>query len=365
MIYPPLIQAAGGFAGPGSITLSDSSGDAILASESGSFVVEGSFTPANGEPLDPATIVHIYIFDGSSSDNTDASRGVAAVDVDTGAFTAAVTDSPVGSSTLVLSFVLDESMTTTVGSEGGRRRGLRSTRGAGRDEARRLFAASGSRSVFTAPVANPNSCDNALAITLEWFDGDSDIDLWVTEPGGGPAVGFSNKQGVRCLCINSTVGFLRSAPTCVRGGTTLRHCVYAHNDNAGLGLARIEGIVGSSLSTHHLKSHIRPPCFCVFGYHCGVACMCLLHSALLDGDSLRILSRRRCCLVFQDVGFLDFDNTSGFGPENYVLNAALTPESEVYGTYSFRVHGWNTRDKDVSFKVVVRKEGQASDSTHT
>lgn len=200
---PPLNQAAGGFAGPGSVTFSDSSEDSILASEAGSFSVEGSFAPADGGALDPSTVLYLYIFDETSSDNSGASRGVAAVDPDTGAFTTAVTDAPVGSSTLVLSFVLGGALpTTTSGSSSGSRRGLRSGKGGGasRNEARRLFSVSGLRSVFTAPVVNPNSCDNALAITLEWFDGDSDVDLWVNEP-GGQDVGFSSPLGVSVVFL--------------------------------------------------------------------------------------------------------------------------------------------------------------------
>lgn len=224
MDLPAEPQAAGGFAGPGSVTFSDSSEDStlasehgsfsvdsgssedsIIASEAGSFSVDGSFAPADGGPLDPSTVLHLYIFDETSSDNSGASRGVAAVDPDTGAFTTAVTDAPVGSSTLVLSFVLGgDATTTTTTTSGVLRRGLRrSGKGGGvsRNEARRLFAVSGSRSVFTAPVVNPNSCDNTLAITLEWLDGDSDVDLWVNEPGGND-VGFSSPLGVSVWCIS-------------------------------------------------------------------------------------------------------------------------------------------------------------------
>lgn len=193
-----MIQAAAGFAGPGSVTFSDSSEESILASEAGSFTVDGSFALEDGGALDPSTVLYLYMFDGTSSDNSDASRGVAAVDSNTGAFTAAVTDAPVGTSTLVLSFVLDEALsTTTMSGDSSSRRGLRSSSGGGAShhDARHLFTVSGSRSVFTAPVVNPNSCDNALAITLEWFDGDSDVDLWVAEP-GGQDVGYYNQQGV-------------------------------------------------------------------------------------------------------------------------------------------------------------------------
>lgn len=172
-------QAAGGFAGPGAVAFSDSSPEPILASEADSFVVEGVFARADGEPLEPATILYLYILQGTSSGSAAAaSRGIAAVDPATGAFTAAVTDAPAGDSTLVMSFVL-------------------SLDGGGGD-GRRLAEAAGTGSVYTVPVVNPTDCANALAITLEWDDGASDIDLWVLEP-GGQDVGWTNLNGVRFL----------------------------------------------------------------------------------------------------------------------------------------------------------------------
>lgn len=178
-----LPQAAGGFAGPGNVTFSDSSPEPILASEADSFVVEGVFETADGEPLDPSTILYLYIFqDTSSGSAAQASRGTAAVDPATGAFTAAVTDAPAGSSTLVLSFVLGE--------DGG-------------GDGRRLARSRGRRSVHTAAVENETECPNALGITLTWDNGDSDLDLWVLEP-GGQHVGWTNLNGVRFLqqCFN-------------------------------------------------------------------------------------------------------------------------------------------------------------------
>lgn len=169
-------QAAGGFAGPGTVAFSDSSPEPILISEADSFVVEGVFARADGEPLDPATILYLYIFDETSS--VSPSRGTVAVDPVTGAFTAAVTDAPAGDSTLVMSFVLSQDDDLTFG--------------------RRLVQASGTGSVHTVPVVNPTLCTNALAITLQWADSDSDVDLWVLEP-GGQDVGFSNLNGVRFL----------------------------------------------------------------------------------------------------------------------------------------------------------------------
>lgn len=69
--------------------------------------------------------------------------------------------------------------------------------------------------------------------------------------------------------------------------------------------------------------------------------------------------------VLQDFGFLDFDNTVGFGPENYVLTNDLAYDEALFGTYTFRLHGYHVEDEDgdpktVNYKVVVRKEGEVS-----
>eukprot|EP00752_Nemacystus_decipiens_P018611 g16686.t1 len=235
-----LEDAAGGFAGPGAVDFSDSSPEPFLASEADSFVVDGVFSRADGEPLDPATVVYLYIFqDTSSGSAAEASRGTAAVDPTTGAFTAAVTDAPAGDSTLVMSFVLSHD-------------------GGGGDGGRRLAVATGTGSVYTVSVVNPTECANALAVTLEWDDGASDLDLWVLEPPGGQDVGWTNLNG--------------------------------------------------------------------------------------------------------EFGFLDFDNTVGFGPENYVLTKDLAYAEALFGTYTFRLHGFTVLDaagdpKTVNYKIVVRKEG--------
>lgn len=60
----------------------------------------------------------------------------------------------------------------------------------------------------------------------------------------------------------------------------------------------------------------------------------------------------------QGVGFLDFDNTAGFGPENYVLNADLTPDSEVYGEYRVLVVGFNTNEKTIPFTLTALVDGE-------
>lgn len=42
----------------------------------------------------------------------------------------------------------------------------------------------GADSLFPFEVVN-NGCSNPLKITLQWSTDDSDLDLYVTEPGGG------------------------------------------------------------------------------------------------------------------------------------------------------------------------------------
>lgn len=69
--------------------------------------------------------------------------------------------------------------------------------------------------------------------------------------------------------------------------------------------------------------------------------------------------------VLQDFGFLDFDNTVGFGPENYVLTKNLAYDEALFGTYTLRLHGYSVLDeedepKTVNYRVAVRKEGEVS-----
>lgn len=209
------IQAVGGFAGPGTVTFSDTSPEPVVASEADSFVVEGVFARADGEPLEPSTILYLYIFQGTSSGSAaEALRGTAAVDPTTGAFTAAVTDAPAGDSTLVMSFVL--------GLDGG-----------SGEDGRRLVEAAGTGSVYTVPVVNPTDCANALAITLEWTDGASDIDLWVLEP-GGQDVGWTNLSGVGPLLWRFFLSRLLFTPA-VGGHHTLsraEECIWMETSHA-------------------------------------------------------------------------------------------------------------------------------------
>lgn len=75
-------------------------------------------------------------------------------------------------------------------------------------------------------------------------------------------------------------------------------------------------------------------------------------------------------MILQDVGFLDNDNTSGFGPENYIIYSGLDPDaSQVLGEYGAFVNlfsgsteTWRLTAR-VSGEVVWMEEGDFTSSS--
>lgn len=102
-------------------------------------------------------------------------RGQGEIDPSTGDFTASVTDIPVKFSRIVFSFAVLDPAETPDDQSGD--------------------------TVFTVDVVN-NGCGNALTITLEWDTDNSDLDLFVTEP-GGRNVWHGNLNGVGVTYFSS------------------------------------------------------------------------------------------------------------------------------------------------------------------
>ena len=160
-------QATGGFAGPGSLTMTAGGTIELAELDGGTVALSGTFTRDDGTALPSSTSVFIYTENSAQPD--DFIRGQEALDPSTGTFSTVVTDIPAGSSRLFLSFVVV-------------------------DPAQALVAA-GDDTVFALDVSNAAACEPALTITLEWTGETSDVDLWVTEPGGA-VVSYTNHFGV-------------------------------------------------------------------------------------------------------------------------------------------------------------------------
>lgn len=204
------VQAEDGFAGPGTIAWSEDLPDPIEVS-AGSVLVSGVFTREDGLPLDLSTALLIYI-NGNETDSSDFKRGYGNIDLETGVFYADITDVPIGTSELILSFVLVGGDSPTSLGSSTRRRELQNrslgtpTLGSGRS--RELEAAQGERggqrglrrvgssSVFLTTMSNSDTCANGFTVTLSWDDGNSDLDLWIDEP-NGQRVHSSSDIGVR------------------------------------------------------------------------------------------------------------------------------------------------------------------------
>ncbi|CAN0388087.1 unnamed protein product [Pylaiella littoralis] len=165
-------DATGGFAGPGSLTITDPAGAVELTeADAGSISLSGTFVRDDGAALPGSTSVFIYCENAAQPD--DFVRGQEALDPSTGAFSTVVTDIPAGSSRLFLSFVVV-------------------------DPAEALDPPGGADTAFALDVSN-SACVPSLTITLEWAGDTSDVDLFVTEP-DGMVVSYINPFG--------TVGFL-------------------------------------------------------------------------------------------------------------------------------------------------------------
>lgn len=246
--------------------------------------LSGAFARDDGAALPGSTTVFFYIEIAGQPD--DFVRGQEALDPATGGFSSVVTDIPAGSSRLFLSFVVT-------------------------DPAEALDAGeSGADTVFALQVSN-FVCAPQLTITLEWFDAISDVDLYVTEP-GGTEVYFFNPAGVSAEDNPCTYG-------------RLFYC--------------------------WLEMSPAMMAYTFFERSRGAARCC----TICDTTSpIPQTTTRR--LILQDVGTLDNDDTSGFGPENYVVSSGLdTGVSPVLGDYVAHVELF--RGSDVSWRLTARVLG--------
>lgn len=162
-------QAVGGFAGPGSIDLDGASRydlNFIGEGDAGTFELSGNFARDDDGAL-PASIALFLYIDGGNSANNFA-RGQGEINASTGDFTATVPDIPSALVNVILSFVVLDPADA-------------------QDE-------EGADTVWLLPVVN-NACSSPLKITLEWNTDITDLDLYVTEP-GGITVFYSHARGV-------------------------------------------------------------------------------------------------------------------------------------------------------------------------
>ena len=156
-----LLKAVGGWAGPGSFDLNN--GDpvylmrthSVAGEELGTITLSGNFAKDDNTALGSSTVLRLYLYNENSE--TDFVRGQGELDLDSGNFTATITDLPVGFSTGVLSFVtLDPA-------------------DAGENNDRYDTA-------FSVGMVN-EGCSDALRIRLEW-ETDAEMELWVSDPNG-------------------------------------------------------------------------------------------------------------------------------------------------------------------------------------
>jgi len=140
----------------------------LTEADLGSVSLSGTFTRDDGAALASSTSVIFYIENAAQPD--DFVRGQEALNPSTGEFRSVVTDLPTGSSRLFLSFVISDPDEALEGVE------------------------KGPDTVFALNVFNLR-CVPPLTITLEWLDAVTDVDLYVTEP-GGRLVYFGRKGGV-------------------------------------------------------------------------------------------------------------------------------------------------------------------------
>lgn len=166
-------QAAGGFAGPGSLAgvpplVSDSD-----ISDSGSASLSGVFVRDDGAALPASASVFFYLQDFAQPD--DFVRGQEVLNPTTGEFSTNVMNIPSRYSRLFLSFVIT-------------------------DPAEALDDGTDVGAVFALTVWN---CEMPMVIVLQWSDTSVDLDLSVTEPGGKQVVGDKTNSIIQGVSAES------------------------------------------------------------------------------------------------------------------------------------------------------------------
>lgn len=125
----------------------------------GTVQVSGAFTRNDDSALSESLALFLYIENEDAPE--DFVRGEGIIDPSTGNFTATITDIPPKYSRGFLSFVSLDIADAPGGQDGD---GKTAT------------------SVFAMNIVN-EGCSEALRVALQW-EGESDLNLWVTEPGG-------------------------------------------------------------------------------------------------------------------------------------------------------------------------------------
>lgn len=167
-------QAVGGFAGPGYLyrnydsRVSSFEGDVLVMNEdvAGTLVISGDFDRVDHLRLPASVALFLYIDHEDLRD--DFARDQGEINSINGEFSATFTDVPNGFSNVILSFVVLDPAETP--------------------------ADQGPDSIFSVELVN-NECRSPLTISLTWSTDSTDLDLYVTEP-GGTTVSFQNRLGV-------------------------------------------------------------------------------------------------------------------------------------------------------------------------
>lgn len=146
--------------------------------ELGTVEVSGTFKRYDGSELPESLALFLYVENEDAPD--DFVRGQGIIDPSTGNFTATITDIAPKYSRGLLSFVSLDIADAPGGRNGN---GVTAT------------------SVFEMNIVN-EGCSDALRITLQW-DGEADLDLWVTEPGGQKVSKRAETIGVSTGCSQS------------------------------------------------------------------------------------------------------------------------------------------------------------------
>lgn len=138
----------------------------FISESDGTLTITGTFQREDGSALPESIAVFLYLDDDDES--TDISLGQGEIDPSTGEFSINLTDIALGVSRVIVSFVVIDPADA--------------------------LADQGKDTVFLFDVAN-NGCNTPMTITLTWSTENTDLDLFVTEP-GGTIVSFTDRWGV-------------------------------------------------------------------------------------------------------------------------------------------------------------------------
>lgn len=143
----------------------------ITEDDGGTLNLSGRFERYDNASLPKSTALYLYFDDGD--EETDFVRGQGEVNYNNGAFTATITDIPIGYGSIVLSFVVVDPAETL-------------------DD-------NGGNTIFPLAVVS-DGCGRSLTIGLEWDTDNTDLDLYIVEPDGN-RVNYVFRNGVSGVAL--------------------------------------------------------------------------------------------------------------------------------------------------------------------